>query len=52
MKNQKHTYKLHYFNIRGRAEPIRLILEYYGAKYDYHRITEEEWPNVKGGKNF
>ncbi|CAJ0603059.1 unnamed protein product [Cylicocyclus nassatus] len=47
MENQKHTYRLHYFDVRGRGEPIRLILEYYGVKYDDHRIKEEDWPNLK-----
>ncbi|VDK51161.1 unnamed protein product [Cylicostephanus goldi] len=51
MENQKHTYRLHYFDVRGRGEPIRLIFEYYGAKYDDHRIKEEEWPSLKGGEN-
>ncbi|KAK6746635.1 hypothetical protein RB195_000109 [Necator americanus] len=47
MDNQKHTYKLHYFDIRGRAEPIRLIFQYYGIKFDDNRLSEEEWVKVK-----
>ncbi|EYC28748.1 hypothetical protein Y032_0007g3396 [Ancylostoma ceylanicum] len=47
MSDQKHSYKLHYFDIRGRGEPIRLIFEYYGVKYDDNRISMEDWPNLK-----
>ncbi|RCN30437.1 hypothetical protein ANCCAN_23793 [Ancylostoma caninum] len=47
MNDQKHSYKLHYFDIRGRGEPIRLIFEYYGVKYDDNRIPMEDWPSVK-----
>ncbi|KHJ91586.1 glutathione S-transferase protein [Oesophagostomum dentatum] len=48
MEDQKHSYKLHYFDVRGRGEPIRLILEYYGVNYEDNRIPQEDWPSVKG----
>jgi len=36
-----------YFNIKGRAEPIRLLLEELGVKYEDVRIAREEWPELK-----
>ena len=36
-----------YFDIRGRAEPIRLLLEEAGVEYDDVQITQEEWPKLK-----
>jgi len=38
---------LHYFNAKGRAEPIRWILEYVGIKYEDTRFGREQWPEVK-----
>merc|ERR1712232_145282 len=38
---------LTYFDIRGRAEPSRLTLEYVGANYTDKRVTFEEWPELK-----
>lgn len=38
---------LTYFDIRGRAEVIRLILEEAGAPYRERRVREQEWPTVK-----
>lgn len=39
--------KLVYFNIRGRAEMIRLMLAAAGKKYDEELIKFEDWPKVK-----
>lgn len=36
-----------YFNVRGRAEAIRLILEETGTAYTERRVTVEEWPTLK-----
>ena len=36
-----------YFDIRARAEPIRLILEEMGIAYDDQRITDEEWSELR-----
>ncbi|VDL70788.1 unnamed protein product [Nippostrongylus brasiliensis] len=47
MVEQKHSYTLHYFDLRGRGEPIRLILEYYGVKYEDNRIAMDDWPKHK-----
>ena len=42
--------KLTYFNARGRAEPSRLLMAYSGVEYEDHRITREEWPELKPSK--
>ncbi|MEO8182392.1 MAG: glutathione S-transferase N-terminal domain-containing protein [Deltaproteobacteria bacterium] len=39
--------KLTYFDIRGRAEVIRLILEETGTPYLERRIREQEWAAIK-----
>jgi len=39
--------KLTYFNVRGRAEPARLILAQAGVDYQDIRIEREDWPKVK-----
>jgi glutathione S-transferase len=36
-----------YFDIRGRAEPVRLLLEETGVAYEDLRITSAEWPQLK-----
>jgi len=41
------SYKLTYFNLRGRAEVARWILAYAGVEYDDHRIIREDWPAMK-----
>ncbi|XP_035882240.1 hematopoietic prostaglandin D synthase isoform X1 [Phyllostomus discolor] len=41
------SYKLTYFNMRGRAEIIRYIFAYLDIKYDDHRIEYADWPEVK-----
>ena len=40
-------YKLIYFNTRGRAEIVRLILAQAGVQYEDKRITKEEWGELK-----
>ncbi|VDM55247.1 unnamed protein product [Angiostrongylus costaricensis] len=47
MSNQKHSYTLHYFDARGRAEPIRLIFAYYNIIYEDNRISKDDWPKYK-----
>ena len=37
------TYKLYYFNMRGRAEPIRILLAQAEVKYEDIRFVKEEW---------
>ncbi|EDV23408.1 uncharacterized protein TRIADDRAFT_58007 [Trichoplax adhaerens] len=41
------SYKLTYFDIRGRAEVSRYILAVAGIDYVDERFTEEEWPKIK-----
>ncbi len=45
-------YKLTYFNIRARAEIIRLIFAVADEKYEDVRVEEDDtWPAVKAGKD-
>ena len=41
------TYKLSYFNARGRAETSRLIFAAAGEKYEDIRIERADWPKHK-----
>ena len=41
------TYKLHYFNFRGRGEVARLIFAAAGEKFDDARFERNEWPARK-----
>jgi len=40
-------YKLTYFNMRGRAECIRLIFAATGTKFEDVRINPDKWPELK-----
>ncbi|XP_041375787.1 glutathione S-transferase 1-like [Gigantopelta aegis] len=41
------SYKLYYFDARGRAELMRLIFAYKDVTYEDVRYTRETWPSVK-----
>jgi hypothetical protein len=41
------SYKLIYFNARGKAEHIRFIFAYAGVEYEDERISQEKWPELK-----
>ncbi|XP_060070606.1 hematopoietic prostaglandin D synthase-like [Ylistrum balloti] len=41
------TYKLTYFNVRGRAELSRLAFALGGVKYEDVRVSSEEWKKLK-----
>jgi glutathione S-transferase len=41
------TYKLYYFNIRGRGEVARLIFAAAGQKFEDVRIEFDQWPTLK-----
>lgn len=43
------NYKLHYFNIKGRGETIRMIFAAAGQKFEDYRIEFPDWPNKKKG---
>jgi len=41
------SYKLIYFDGRGRAELARLLLTYGGEKFEDHRLARDAWPALK-----
>ncbi|EDV25614.1 S-crystallin 4 [Trichoplax sp. H2] len=41
------SYKLSYFNLRGRGEIIRYLFAVAGVAYEDNRITSEEWGKMK-----
>jgi hypothetical protein len=45
-------YKLTYFNERGRAEPIRLILQWAGQSFKDVRLNDQEFVRSRKGKSF
>lgn len=47
MSSSTPIYTLHYFNGRGRAEPIRLIFTQADVKFEDRRYSFDEWANVK-----
>jgi hypothetical protein len=44
-------YKLHYFSLRARGEPVRFILKLAGVKYTEvtYDLGSEEWAKAKKG---
>jgi hypothetical protein len=44
-------YTLHYFDVRGRAEPIRLLFHYTGTPFNDVRIPKQEWRAKKQSKS-
>jgi len=44
------SYKLLYFNFKGRAEIIRLLFAEGGVDYEDKRFDPQEWPSIKPGK--
>ena len=41
-----------YFDVRARAEPIRLILEELGVQYEDRQITDQEWSRLRSSTPF
>lgn len=55
MSNQceiKQKYILSYFNVKGIAEPIRLLLSYGKIDFVDRRIPKAEWPKVKASEYY
>ena len=46
------SYKLMYFNGRGRAEASRYLFALAGVEYEDYRFAEGEWPRVKPSQYF
>lgn len=45
--SEEPTFKLTYFNLKGSAEPIRLLFIYGGIEYEDERIEHDDWPGLK-----
>ena len=39
---------LHYFDIYGRAEVLRMIFHYHGVAFTDHRVQQDQWPALLG----
>ena len=46
-RSKMSTYKLYYFNARGRAETSRLIFAQTGVAYEDTRLEGEKWQELK-----
>ena len=46
------SYKLIYFDFRGRAEAIRMLFALANQPYEDHRVVYSEWPAQKSSTPF
>jgi len=46
-QDEKPTLELVYFDLPGRAEPIRQAFKFGGIEYKDTRISFAEWPKIK-----
>lgn len=44
------SYKLYYFEMRNRAEPIRVLLHYVGQPFEDVKYSFGQWPSVKASE--
>lgn len=45
------SFKLIYFDVQWRCEPIRILFHYFGQEFEDMRITNDEWQQMKPGGN-
>ena len=45
--NDNKFYTLHYFNLYGRGEALRMLLSHAAIPYEDHLITFDQWPALK-----
>ena len=45
-------YKVQYFNLYGRAEPIRMLLTHAKVEFEDVRYEFADWPAIKGNFEF
>ncbi|CCD71946.1 Glutathione S-transferase [Caenorhabditis elegans] len=48
--DQKHRYKLYYVNMRGRAEPIRLVFHFLGVDFEDYRMDKGDFTGAMKDK--
>ena len=44
--------KVVYFNIMGRAQPVRFLLQHKGVEFEDVRLTFEEWGAAKAAGTY
>ncbi|WP_411025540.1 glutathione S-transferase family protein, partial [Salmonella sp. s55004] len=47
INNKMPSYKLLYFNVKARGEPIRFLFAIAGVTYEDKRVNGEEWGKIK-----
>lgn len=44
------SYKLIYFDLMARAEPVRYMFELAGVEYEDNRVSQDQWKEIKASK--